>query len=244
LAAELVRLPVDVLVASATPASLAAKRATTTVPIVSIYTLDPVAAGLVASLAHPGGNVTGLSTLSLEYVGKMLELLTRVGPKTSRVAVLGDPSNPSYTLYWSHLDASARTLRLALMRADARRPEELEGLFAKLREGPAPQALLVMHQPLTFVHRKPIVRLAAEHRLPAGPSDEGGSHRGLGAGGVAQRGPDSSRRWARGTIPPRPSLLLVSVLLSALSRGEQIELRWIDGWRKIAAVLSQPTIAG
>ena len=81
--------------ATATPASLAAKRTTTTVSIVSVYTLDPVAAGLVASLARPGGNVTGLSTLSLEYAGKMVELLRGIVPNASRLAVLGDPSNPS-----------------------------------------------------------------------------------------------------------------------------------------------------
>ena len=167
LATELVRLPVDVLVASSAPASLAAKQATTTVPIVSVYTLDPVALGLVASLARPGGNVTGLSTLSLEYAGKMLELLGRVVPNASRVAVLGDPVNPSHAIYWRQLDTSARRLRLALMPADFRRSEELEGVFAKVGGGQVAQGLLVMHQPLTFVHRKRIVRLAAEHRLPA-----------------------------------------------------------------------------
>ena len=166
LVAELVRLPVDVLVASATPASLAAKHATTTVPIVSVYTADPVAVGLVSSLARPGGNVTGLSTLSLEYAGKMLELLGRVVPDASRVAVLGDPTNPSYALYRRQLDQSARTLRLTLMPVDVRRVEELEGAFAKIRRGQKAQGLLVMHQPVAFVHRKLIVKLAAADRLP------------------------------------------------------------------------------
>jgi putative ABC transport system substrate-binding protein len=99
LAAELVRLTVDVLVASAAPPSLVAKQATSTIPIVSVYTLDPVALGLVASLARPGGNITGLSALSLEYTGKMLELLKEVVPHSSRVAVLGDPANPSYPIF-------------------------------------------------------------------------------------------------------------------------------------------------
>jgi putative ABC transport system substrate-binding protein len=166
LAAELVRLPVDVLVASATPASLAAKQATTTVPIVSVYTLDPVSIGLVASLARPGGNVTGLSTLSLEYAGKMLELLGRAVPNVSRVAVLGDPSNPSHALYWRQLEASARMPRLALVRADVRHADELDSVIARVGGGQV-QGLLVMHQPLTWVHRKRIVGLAAEHRLPA-----------------------------------------------------------------------------
>ena len=123
LAAALVRLPVDVLVATSAPASMAAKRATTTVPVVSVYTLDPVVLGLVASLARPGGNVTGLSTLSLEYTDKMLELLSAVVPNASRVAVLGDPTNPSHAIYWRQLDASARRLRLALVPVDVRRAE-------------------------------------------------------------------------------------------------------------------------
>jgi putative tryptophan/tyrosine transport system substrate-binding protein len=167
LAAELVRLPVDVLVANATPASLAAKQATTVVPIVSVYTLDPVSVGLVASLARPGGNVTGLSTLSLEYAGKMLELLRHAVPNVSRVAVLGDPSNPSHALYWQQLEASARMQRLALVRADVRRADELDAVIAKIGGGQVAQGLLVMHQPLTFIHRNRIVTLAAEHRLPA-----------------------------------------------------------------------------
>jgi putative ABC transport system substrate-binding protein len=167
LAAELVRLPVDVLVASATPASLAARDATATVPIVSVYTLDPVALGLVASLARPGGNITGLSTLSLGYAGKMLELLRSVVPKATRVAVLGDPTNPSHAIYWRQLDAAARTLRLTLVRADARRPEELDAALARIAASRGAQGLLVMHQPLTFVHRARIVKVAGEHRLPA-----------------------------------------------------------------------------
>jgi putative ABC transport system substrate-binding protein len=134
---------------------------------VSVYTADPVAVGLVASLARPGGNVTGLSTLSLEYAGKMLELLARVVPNASRLAVLGDPTNPSHALYWRQLDQSARTLRLTLMPAEVRRFEQLEGAFAKIRGGQTTQGLVVMHQPLTFVHRKRIVTLAAAHRLPA-----------------------------------------------------------------------------
>ena len=185
MAAELVGLPVDVLVATAARASLAAKRATTTAPIVSVYTLDPVALGLVASLARPGGNVTGLSTLSLEYAGKMLELLGRIVPNAFRVAVLGDPANPSHAVYWRELDASARTLRLALMRADVRQAEELDRAVARIAGGQAAQALLVLHRPLTFVHRKRIVSLAAEHHLPA----VYGSREAADDGGVMAFGP-------------------------------------------------------
>jgi putative ABC transport system substrate-binding protein len=163
----LVRLPVDVLVATAAPASVATKEATSIVPIVSVYTLDPVELGLVASLARPGGNVTGLSTLSLGYVGKMLELLKNVVPNAARVAVLGDPANPSHAIYWRQLGAAARTLGLVLVRADVRRPEELDAVFGRIAPGRGASGLLVMHQPLTFVHRKRIAQLAAEHRVPA-----------------------------------------------------------------------------
>jgi putative ABC transport system substrate-binding protein len=146
---------------------VAAKEATTTVPIVSVYTLGPVELGLVASLARPGGNITGLSTLSLAYTSKMLELLRSVVPNAARAAVLGDPANPSHAIYWRQLDAAARTLGITLVRADVRRPEELDAALPRIAAGRGVQALLVMHQPLTFVHRKRIVKLAGEHRLPA-----------------------------------------------------------------------------
>ena len=193
LAAELVRLRVDVLVAASLPASLAAKQATATIPIVSVYTLDPVSVGLVASLARPGGNVTGLSALSLEYAGKMLELLRRAVPNVSRVAVLGDPANPSHALYWRQLEASARTQRLALVRADVRRADELDIVIAKIGGGRAAQGLLVMHQPLTHVHRKQIVKLASEHRLPA----VYGSREAVDDGGLIAFGPSMGTIYGR-----------------------------------------------
>ncbi len=167
LAAELVSLRVDVLVASAAPASLAAKRATATIPIVSVYTLDPVALGLVASLARPGGNVTGISALSLEYTGKMLELLGEARPRLTRVAVLGDAGNPTYDIYLRELEAAARRLRVTLQPVEVRRPGELDEAFSRMTEGEKPGGLFVMHQPLTWFHRKRIVELAAKTRLPA-----------------------------------------------------------------------------
>jgi putative ABC transport system substrate-binding protein len=100
LASELAEMPVDIIVAGATQASLAAKGATGRIPIVSVYTFDPVEAGLVASLARPGGNVTGLSAMASEYVGKMLQVLKEAAPRADRIAVLGDPGNPSYVTYW------------------------------------------------------------------------------------------------------------------------------------------------
>jgi len=193
LAAELVRLPVAVLVASAAPASLAAKRATATLPIVSIYTLDPVSIGLAASLARPGGNVTGISTLSLEYAAKLLELVRDVVPKASRVAVLGDPGNPSHPLYWAQLEASARALGLGLIREDVGRPDQFPSAFARMRAGAAPHGLVVMHQPLTFAHRKLIGKLAVEHRLPA----VFGTREGADDGGLMAFGPSMPAMFRR-----------------------------------------------
>jgi putative ABC transport system substrate-binding protein len=144
-----------------------------------------VALGLVASLARPGGHVTGLSAVALDYAGKMLELLARVVQNASRVAVLGDPANPSYAIYWKVLNASARSLRLALTPADVRRSEELEGVFAKIGGERVVQGVLVMHQPLTSVQRKRIVTLAEQHRLPA----VYGSREAVDEGGLMAFGP-------------------------------------------------------
>ena len=166
LAAELVRLNVDVIVATTATPSLAAKQATTTIPIVSVFTLDPVALGLVDSLAHPGRNITGLSLLSLDYTGKMLQLLKEIMPPASRVAVVGDPANPGYSIYWEQLHVAARTLRVTLQSIEVRRPEDLETAFSAMTKS-APDALLVMHQPLTFTYQKSIVEFAEKRRLPS-----------------------------------------------------------------------------
>jgi putative ABC transport system substrate-binding protein len=133
LAAELVRLQVDVIVTTAPPVPLAAKQATSTIPIVFTSAIDPVAGGLVASLARPGGNITGLATMGLEVVSKHLELLKEVAPKVSRVAVLQNPSTPLHTQTLREAEGAARALGVELHVLRARTPVEIDAAFAAMR---------------------------------------------------------------------------------------------------------------
>jgi len=166
LAAELVRLKVDVLVSVATQASLAAKASTTTIPIVMVYVGDPVGIGMVSSLARPGGNITGLGANAEEYAAKYPELLKQAVPRASRVAVLLDPVNPSYGVYWRAFRPTAQALGIQFFSHDVRTPEELPGAFAAMvRQGA--DALIAPIQPFTFRHQQRIIDLAAKHRLPA-----------------------------------------------------------------------------
>src|SRR5262245_49764276 len=121
-AAELVRLKTDTIVNDGTASALAAKRATSTIPIVAVYVADPVGNGLVASLARPGGNVTGFSVLSPGIVQKALEMLKEIVPRISRVSVWMDPTNPGQTLLDEQMDAAAKVLALALQRIDLGEP--------------------------------------------------------------------------------------------------------------------------
>src|ERR671933_1434968 len=133
LAAELVRLKVDVIVANVTQASLAAKQATATIPIVMVGVGDPLGSGLVASLAHPGGNVTGPSSMLVEVSGKQLALLKETVPNASAVAVLWNPANPVWHAAASReTEAAARALGLRLQLLEARGPDELEGAFTAM----------------------------------------------------------------------------------------------------------------
>jgi len=144
LAAELVRLKVDVIVASGgLPVAQAAQQATKTIPIIMTGPADPVAAGLVASLARPGGNITGLAIISHELVGKELELLREVVPKVSRVAVLWNPTNPGNTLQLRAAVASAQALGVRLQSLEARGPGEIDRAFAAMTRERA-GALLVL----------------------------------------------------------------------------------------------------
>jgi putative ABC transport system substrate-binding protein len=129
LAAELVRLPVDVLLVTSTPAALAAKQATSSIPIVTLGVGDPVGSGLVASLARPGGNVTGVTSLSPDLVGKQLEFLKDVLPTVSRVAILWDPTNPAHALQVRAADVAAQRLGVQLHRAEAHSPEAFDHAF-------------------------------------------------------------------------------------------------------------------
>ena len=174
LAAELVSLKPDLIVAvPGTWAGHAAKQATSTIPIVFVYGFDPVGTGLVASLAHPGGNITGLTVVAdLQIVGKQLELLKEAVPKVSRVAALteglsaaeGSRVNAATLLRETHVAAQALAVKLQVL--DVRSPNELESAFAAMTKERA-GALLVLPHSLTFVHAKRIADLAAKSRLPA-----------------------------------------------------------------------------
>ncbi len=169
LAAELVRLKVDVIYAPTTRAAVAAKAATRTTPIVFGATADPVGSGLVASLARPGGNLTGLTFLGAELVPKRLELLREVVPGTARVAVLRDPGAHAERTIKAMLEetgVAARALGVQLLILEARGSNDLEPAFsAMVRERAG--ALLTLPSPIFSAERRRLVNLAAKHRLPA-----------------------------------------------------------------------------
>jgi putative tryptophan/tyrosine transport system substrate-binding protein len=168
LAAELVRLRVDVIVANGSPMIRAAKQATTTIPIVMAATgADPVAAGFVASLARPGGNITGLSLLAAALDGKRLELLKEVVPGLGRVAVLQNPDFPEATNRWRDAEAAGKSLGVRLQAWEVRSPQEIETAFSAMDRA-RPNALLVFSDPAVLErHRGRIIGLALKYRLPA-----------------------------------------------------------------------------
>jgi putative ABC transport system substrate-binding protein len=167
LAAELVRLKVDVILATSTPPAVAAKNATTTIPIVMATSADPVGQRLVASLARPGGNVTGLSfSVGLEVVGKELELLKETVPTVRRVAVLSNPANPGHALAIKNVQSRARALGVQLLLLVARDPNEFEPAFAAMTRERA-GALLVVPDAVFGLHRARLQDLAVKSRLPA-----------------------------------------------------------------------------
>jgi len=194
LAAELVRLKVDVIVAGGGPAPDEAKRATSTIPIVMANNADPVGSGLVASLARPGGNVTGLSLVTPDLVGRQLQLLTEAIPGVSRVAVLSNPTNPHHRLSLREAEVAARPLRLRLQILEARAPSDFAGAFSAASRERA-GALLVVLDVMFFAERTRLAELAAKHRLPL----TGGLREYAEAGGLLTYGPnlrDSFRRAA------------------------------------------------
>jgi putative ABC transport system substrate-binding protein len=166
LAAELVRLKVDVIVTGGPPAPEAAKQATSTIPIVFALSGDPVAEGLVASLARPGGNITGLTNIAAELVGKQLELLKEVAPKVTRVAILQNPGNQGHPPQLRQAEGAARSLGVQLHIVQAGSPTEIDAAFAAMRSQRA-GGVLVLRDPLFFAQRTKVVALAAQSRLPA-----------------------------------------------------------------------------
>jgi ABC-type uncharacterized transport system substrate-binding protein len=167
LVAEAVRLKADVILTSGTPATLAAKEGTRTIPIVIAAMGDPIGAGVVPSLARPGGNITGLASMSPEIDGKRLELLKELVPGVSRIAVLWNPTNPNNAARINHIQAAAKTLRLTLEPlVGARDSQDLDKGFAAIVAGRA-NALVVESDRALLAHQVQIVDFATRRRLPA-----------------------------------------------------------------------------
>jgi len=165
LATELVNLKVDLVVAPGTAAALAAKAATSVIPIVTVVVGDPVSARLITSLDRPGGNITGTSSLASDLAGKELELLKEIVPQLSRVAVLFNPTNTSHAPLVKELEMAATILRVRLQSFSVRAANEIENAFAKIATDPA-DALIILDDPLMSVQSRGIVELAMLQRLP------------------------------------------------------------------------------
>jgi ABC-type uncharacterized transport system substrate-binding protein len=166
LAAELVRLKMDVIVTSTTPAALAAKHATTTIPIVIGFTADPVGSGIVASLAHPGGNITGWTHSGLELRAKYLELLKEAVPDATRIGVLWDPANQVHRPSLRIIENAAQRLKVDLHLAGVQDPKEIERAFMALAQKGV-QALVVFPDGMFQAETPQILALAARYRLPS-----------------------------------------------------------------------------
>ena len=164
LVAELVGLKVDVLVVTNSQATRAAMKATRTIPIV-MFATDPVRQGLVTSLSHPGGNVTGLSFYNEELSGKRLQILREIVPELTRLAVIRKPLTEVDRIFWQDTEVAALKLEVVLQPLEVRGPEDFEAAFAGATRGSA-QALLAFDDPLTVAYRSRITALAASSRLP------------------------------------------------------------------------------
>ncbi len=195
LAADLVRLKVDVLVSAATPASQAAKAATSSIPIVIVAVGEPVKTGLVASLARPGGNVTGLSLLTTELSGKRLELLADIVRNIPRVAALMNPDNPITAVFLAETRDAARRLGVQLQPLQARNPGEIEQAFNTATMERA-GALIVFDDPVIWSYRAQIVAHAAKRRLPV----MYGFRDFVDEGGLMSYGPDRVNHYRRTAI--------------------------------------------
>jgi putative ABC transport system substrate-binding protein len=166
LAADLVRLKVDLILARSSQFVQPAKEATSSIPIVFVVHADPVGTGHVASLARPGGNITGLANLVVDLAPKLLELLGSAIPRAKRIAVLWNPDTPSHTRALKAVQEAGRTLGAQLQTVSARTAAELEGAFKTMARARA-QAILVVGSPIFFTERQHVAKLAIAHRLPA-----------------------------------------------------------------------------
>jgi putative tryptophan/tyrosine transport system substrate-binding protein len=165
LVAELIATKVDVIVTVGTPAALAVKKATSTVPLVMVAVGDPVGTGLVPSLAHPGGNLTGLSSIAPDLEGKRLDILREVVPTPSHVAVLFNSLNPFHVVSMRNARAAAQAMGIKLQQHDIREFEDLDGVFAAIRDE-RPDALLILADRVFLHNRHRMIDFTAEQRLP------------------------------------------------------------------------------
>jgi putative tryptophan/tyrosine transport system substrate-binding protein len=165
-AAEMVRLNVDVIVVVTTPAALAVMNATNTIPIVHPNAIDPLNTGLIASLAHPGGNLTGGAQLTAEVSAKRLQILKKVVPGLSRAAALWNPGNSAIVFSWKETQSAARVLGLTLQSHEVQGPKDFAAAFFAIVEE-RPDALLVLQDAVTMQQRKEIISFAIENRLPS-----------------------------------------------------------------------------
>jgi putative tryptophan/tyrosine transport system substrate-binding protein len=190
IAAEFIRLPVDVIMTTV-PAVTALKAATSTIPIVFALATDPVGGGLIASLARPGGNVTGLSMQATDLAGKRVELLHEILPKLSNLAVLGNVGTPQVLLEMHEVETAAQKFNIKVVRLEVRRAEDLAPAFASLNSGA--QALYICTDPLTVINRMSIHALASDMRLPTmyGIRDD------VAAGGLMSYGADFADQFRR-----------------------------------------------
>jgi len=195
LAEDLVHRRVDIIVTAATPASRAAHAATRTIPIVIVAVGEPVKAGLAASLARPGGNVTGLSLLTPELSGKRLELLREAVPKIARVGVLKNPDNPVSAIFLEETQAAARNLGIELRSSDAQNLEQIEHAFNQAAAR-GDDGVIVFDDPVLWSHRAKFVELAAARKLPTmyGYRDF------VDGGGLMSYGPDRPDQYRRTAI--------------------------------------------
>ena len=185
LVADLVRSKIDVMVMDSTIGTEVAKRATSTIPIVMALVIDPVGSGLVDSLAHPGGNVTGLSMMSMEIYPRRLQMLKELIPQLTRVGVFWNPDHPTHTKALKELRAVAPSLSIELSFAAVQRPEQFESAFSDVTRANV-QALYVFDDPIFFAHRTILLKLASAAQLPT--SCDG--RRFAEAGALVSYGPD------------------------------------------------------
>jgi putative ABC transport system substrate-binding protein len=192
LAAELVRLRVDVMVTAGGPPAEAAKRATSTIPIVIVAAGDPVGTGLIASLARPGENVTGITDQAIELIPKRLELLKESVPKASRVAVVWNSADRAMTLRYRQVEAAAQALGVRVQPFGVRDPGDFDGAFSAMTRE-RPDAIFIISDPLITIHRKRVLDFAATNRLPA--MYEHNLY--VNDGGLMSYGPSFSDMWPR-----------------------------------------------